>query len=75
MVTHASPDSDMSTVYFSVSLMINDKKKIIKTKKFIEFFFIDPNFWEVKFSIKQVLTMALLVFKKNSIRSNLRQKG
>ena len=31
MATHASPDSDMSIVYFS--LMIKDKKKIIKAKK------------------------------------------
>ena len=31
MATHASADSDMSIVYFS--LTINNKKKIIKTKK------------------------------------------
>jgi hypothetical protein len=31
MVTHAGADSDMTIVYFS--LMINNKKEIIKVKK------------------------------------------
>jgi len=31
MVTHDGPDSDISIVYFS--LMINNKKKIIKAEK------------------------------------------
>jgi len=82
MVNHASADSDISIVYFS--LMINDKKKIIKAIKSktigeivksqlteeyvtqnIDVFFPRPtlyfqwifntNFWEAKFSVKQVL--------------------
>jgi len=44
MATHAGANSDMSIVYFL--LMINDKKKILKTEK-------EQNYWS-KFSVKQV---------------------